>query len=95
LEDFPESIVGSAASEPPGNAPPPPAEIGEFDVAWLGRPLAVARRAFAAAFERSYLEGLLRATRGRINDTAMRAGIDPRSLYTKMKRHGLRKEDFR
>jgi len=38
---------------------------------------------------------LLRQTAGRVGETARRAGIDPRSLYTKMRRHGLRKEDFR
>ena len=46
------------------------------------------------SFERAYLSGLLKATGGRVGQTAKRAGIEPRSLYDKMKHHGLRKEDF-
>jgi DNA-binding NtrC family response regulator len=48
-----------------------------------------------ARTEAAYLEELLRTTGGRIGETARRAGIDPRSLYTKMRRYGLRKEDFK
>jgi DNA-binding NtrC family response regulator len=58
-------------------------------------PFAEARRQAAAAFERVYLERLLQETQGRIGETAVKAGIDPRSLYAKMRRLGLRKEDFR
>ncbi len=39
--------------------------------------------------------GLLRATRGRVGEAAKRAGIQERSLYERMKKLGLRKEDFR
>jgi DNA-binding NtrC family response regulator len=53
------------------------------------------REAFLADLERQYFSGLLRATRGRIGETAKRAGIHERSLYEKMKKLGLRKEDFR
>jgi len=45
--------------------------------------------------EHEYLVCLLTATRGRIGQTAARAGMQPRSLFQKMKKHGLRKEDFR
>jgi DNA-binding NtrC family response regulator len=45
--------------------------------------------------EREYLRGLLAETGGRLAETARRAGIAPRSLYGKMRRHGLRKEEFR
>ena len=45
--------------------------------------------------ERDYLASVLRETRGRVGETAKRAGIDARSLYDKMKRYGIRKEDFR
>ena len=30
-----------------------------------------------------------------ITEVAERAGIDPRTLYSKMRRHGLRREDYR
>ena len=62
---------------------------------WVERPLAEVRAELLERFERAYLTKLLEATGGRIGETARRAGIQPRSLYDKMKRHGLRKEDFR
>ena len=45
--------------------------------------------------ERMYLEMALKKTQGRIDQTARLAGIHPRGLYNKMKRYGLRKEDFK
>jgi DNA-binding NtrC family response regulator len=48
-----------------------------------------------ASFERRYLSHLLRETGGAIGETAARAGINPKTLYEKMKTHDLRKEDFR
>jgi DNA-binding NtrC family response regulator len=45
--------------------------------------------------ERRYLTQLLQKTRGRIDLTAQMAGIHPRGLYNKMKRYGLRKENFK
>jgi len=62
---------------------------------WLQKPLGEVRGVVLTNFERAYLAGLLRETRGRIGETARRAGIQPRSLYEKMQRYGLRKEDFR
>jgi DNA-binding NtrC family response regulator len=62
---------------------------------WLNRPWKEVREAVVDALERNYLVGLLKETRGRIRETADRAGIDPRSLYQKMREHGLRKEAFR
>ena len=61
----------------------------------LRKPLGEVREAFLAEVERHYLAGLLRQTRGRVGETARRAGNRPRSLYDKMKKLGLRKEDFR
>ncbi len=46
-------------------------------------------------FERLYLIGLLDRNEGVVGRTARDAGISPRSLYDKMRRHDLRKEDFR
>jgi len=63
--------------------------------AWLKQPLVEARQKLLAEFERAYLVGLLEATKGRVGETAKRAGIQPRSLFEKMKRLGLRKEDYR
>jgi DNA-binding NtrC family response regulator len=62
---------------------------------WTDKTVAEIREEAVARAERAYLEGLLRLTHGRIGETARRAGITPRSLYTKMKRLELRKEDFK
>lgn len=62
---------------------------------WLNGPLSVARQAAIEEVERAYLREALRATRGRIAKTADMAGIGTRSLYDKLKRYGLRKEDFK
>jgi len=62
---------------------------------WVGVSLKTAREQWTAAFERSYLARLLEATGGRIGETAKRAGVNDRTLYSLMRRHGLRKEDFR
>ncbi len=45
--------------------------------------------------ERLYLERALAKTRGRVEEAARIAGIHPRGLYNKMKRLGIRKEDFK
>jgi DNA-binding NtrC family response regulator len=44
---------------------------------------------------RIYLERVLSKTKGRVNQAARIAGIHSRGLYNKMKRLGLRKEDFK
>jgi DNA-binding NtrC family response regulator len=59
------------------------------------KPLDVARREVIEIFERAYLTHHLKHCAGRVGDTAKRIGIEPRSLFAKMKRYGLRKEDFR
>ena len=47
-----------------------------------------------AAFERRYLHTLLTRTQGAVGETARLAGINPRTLYDKMKSYGLAKEDY-
>ncbi|MCA9730447.1 MAG: sigma-54-dependent Fis family transcriptional regulator, partial [Candidatus Eisenbacteria bacterium] len=93
-DDLPEAIAAAAQPAPPAGVTRQFDEsVKQLDDAWLRRPLAESRLAWNTAHERAYLDGLLRLTNGRISETAERAGIDPRSLYTKMKHHGLRKED--
>ena len=41
------------------------------------------------------MKALLRRTGGKIGETARLAGLQTRSLFEKMKRYGLRKEDFK
>jgi DNA-binding NtrC family response regulator len=61
----------------------------------LDEPLVAARAEIADRFERTYLERLLRKTNGRLRDVAKFAHVDERTLYARMKRHGLSKEQFR
>jgi len=92
-DDLPLSISQRGPASGPGG----PLLGGQEDLppAWLERPLSDVRREALGRVERAYLAGLLRLTGGRIGETAQRAGIQPRSLYDKMKQHSLAKEDFR
>jgi len=58
-------------------------------------PFAEARDAVLARFERAYLEDLLRDCRGHLNDAAKLSGMNARTLYEKMQKFGLSKEQFR
>ena len=66
-----------------------------FPSAWLERPLRQVRKGVIERFEKAYLIAQLRATGGRVGETARRSGLAPRSLHDKMKRYDLRKKDFR
>ena len=96
LRDLPELIAARSHDSEDARLAP-----GSLDAAcaipdeWLSKPLGEVRQHYLERLERGYLTGLLRATQGSIGETAHRAGIRERSLYDKMKRHGLRKEDFR
>jgi DNA-binding NtrC family response regulator len=97
LVDLPESISQLVPVKDP--IFPTPAAVAEESLSvpkeWLQQPLREAREKLLAEFERAYLTGLLESTGGRINETARRAGIRPRSLFDKMRRLELKKEDFR
>lgn len=90
LEDLPDAVRrgGSAAPSAAPTAPDPFADLLEL-------PLRQARDRLLERFERTYLEALLARTRGRIQRAASQAGITPRSLYDRLQRRGLHKEDFR
>jgi transcriptional regulator with GAF, ATPase, and Fis domain len=95
LEHLPEGIARRGAG---GTTLPPlllDGEAEELPRTLLARPWREVRRDALARLERAYLGGLLEETKGRIGETARRAGMEPRSLYEKMRRHGLAKEDFR
>jgi DNA-binding NtrC family response regulator len=95
LDDLPESISGTVAASPGAGPAPDSAHRLQLPEAWLAKPLHEVRETFFSDLERQYIEGVLRATDGRIGDAAKRAGLQERSLYEKMKQFGLRKEDFR
>ncbi len=61
----------------------------------LEKRLIDARKEVLSAFEFRYLHDLLTSTNGRIGEAAKRAGLNERSLYDMMKRHGLKKEGFK
>ena len=61
----------------------------------LSRTLPEIQQEVMDTVERIYLERVLSKTRGRVNQAARIAGIHSRGLYNKMKRLGLRKEDFK
>lgn len=54
-----------------------------------------AREQAVARTEKAYLRQALERYQGRIKDVAGAAGIGTRSLYDKMQRYGLRKEEFK
>jgi len=89
ITSTPSDAAGKAADE--GSGPGGFAQLAR----WAQRPLGEARRACVDAFERAYLHQLLIEHGGRIGATARRAGINPRTLYDLMQKHGLRKETFK
>ncbi len=97
LADLPvglRSAMGEGEAEADAEALAENSEA-QFPAAWLERPLRQVRRGVIERFEKAYLVAQLRATRGRVGETARRSGLAPRSLHDKMKRYDLRKEDFR
>ena len=84
--DLPPGIVSRAAKAGEAVEGRPQA-----DDRWLDRTLAEAR----AAFETRYLEATLAGTGGRVSEAARRAGVNTRTLYDLMRRHGLTKEMFK
>jgi DNA-binding NtrC family response regulator len=57
--------------------------------------LAEARREGLESIERSYIRGQLLRNKGKIKDTAKASGITTRQLHKLMKKHNIRKEDFK
>jgi two-component system response regulator AtoC len=75
-----------------------PASPRGASVQWesfLNRPFSEAREALLSAFEANYLAHVLSESHGRIGESATLAGLNERTLYGMMKRHGLQKEDFK
>jgi DNA-binding NtrC family response regulator len=96
VQHLPRSIAGAGdtAAGPTGFPGASEGGVGTRSD-WLDRTWRAVRRDMVAQLERAYLDALLAATGGRVGETARRAGMEPRSLYGKMRKHGLRKEDYR
>ena len=86
-----ESWASSHEEAPPAL---PPLEAARFE-GYFDKPLPEAREELSSAFEKDYLERMLSLCRGRVGEAARRSGVNERTLYAMMRRHGLRKEDFR
>ncbi|MCF8127453.1 MAG: sigma 54-interacting transcriptional regulator [Deltaproteobacteria bacterium] len=81
-DDFPDEISGF------GEAP----SILPIDAS---NTLAHMRRTIVEKAERAYLQELLTKSSGKLKPTAQVAGITTRQLHKLMKKHGLRKEDYK
>jgi two-component system response regulator GlrR len=81
LRDFspPRSVTGSAAMV-----------AGPESAVNVGQPLREAREAWVSAFERRYLEELLRQHENRVSAAARAAGVDRIYFYRLLWKHGLR-----
>ena len=62
---------------------------------WLTRSLKDIKSEVVDHVETAYIIAQLTNIHGNIGKTAERAGLDPRSVYSKMKLFGLKKEDFK
>ena len=97
LDDLPVGIAGTISINE--NARSRPFSFGMEQKnamdRWLALPWKEARDEMLEQFEKEYFQEQLRSMDGRIGETAKRAGIASRSVHEKMKRHGLKKEDFK
>jgi len=96
LKDLPDVIRGDAGTPVFADTADESTQ-SDFSIpdAWLDTPLKTIKKQITDQFEKAYLAGLLTRNRGKIGASAEQAGITPRALYEKMKRHGLEKEDFK
>ena len=62
---------------------------------WMNKTLPEVQQYVMDKAEELYLAMVLKKTHGRVGQAAQIAGIHPRGLYNKMKRLGLRKENFK
>jgi DNA-binding NtrC family response regulator len=89
LAELPEPVrVGAGVAEDLAGADLLPGD-------WFDRPLKDLRSEVVGRLERAYLARLLEQTAGRIGEAAVRAGVDERSVYNLMRRHGLDKDSFK
>ncbi|QDU70070.1 sigma-54 interaction domain-containing protein [Engelhardtia mirabilis] len=103
LRDLPEEVRGTAAPlEAPGrdtragdSTAPGASSTADLPADWRELSLKEIRQAAADRCERAFLDAVMDEVGGIVKDAAARCGIAPRSLYDRLRRHGIRKEDYR
>jgi two-component system response regulator GlrR len=91
LRNYLERCVALRDFAPPRGAPATtPAPPGPEGAVNTGQPLREAREAWVSAFERRYLEELLRQHDNRVSAAARAAGVDRIYFYRLLWKHGLR-----
>jgi len=90
LQDLPDSLATPARDTAAHST-----ERSLWDESTFSLSLTDARDQLIHSFERAYLDHHLRLTKGSVGETARNAGIDPRTLFNKMKEYRLRKEEYR
>lgn len=94
ISDLPDVAAGGVPANRAG-APGFLDSIYADSRAWREAPWKTIREEVLQAAEKEYLSEILRLSAGRIGVAAERAGMVERSLFDKMQRHGLSKEEFR
>jgi len=95
LNELPEPIIACVSTRVERFGPAPGGLSEVLREGWLEQSLPELREHVLSSVESAYLTAVLRETHGGVGQAARRAGIDPRSLYNKLKHYGLRKEDFK
>jgi two-component system, NtrC family, response regulator GlrR len=91
LRNFLERCVALRDFAPPrATAPGMTSLTGPEAAVNIGQPLREAREAWVSAFERRYLEELLRQHENRVSSAARAAGVDRIYFYRLLWKHGLR-----
>ncbi len=93
LNDLPRTIVPMPRSLTEANSSSVLDEL--FDGEWQSCPWKDVRDVVVRSCEQAYFVHQLDKTNGNVDETARYSGINPRSLYDVMKRHGLKKEHFK
>lgn len=95
LDHLPEAIARARPEPDIPHGPETTTHRNDEPAPWTVRTWAQTRQALIERHEPQYLRQVLEHAHGRIKDAAALAGLTPRALHAKMKRYGLRKEQFR
>jgi DNA-binding NtrC family response regulator len=90
LRNYLERCVALRDFAPPRSAAAAVPAAGPEGAVNIGQPLREAREAWVSAFERRYLEELLRQHENRVSAAARAAGVDRIYFYRLLWKHGLR-----